>query len=158
MKKILFAVMIALTILFASLLTIAYAGEGTDVINPLGDAVHQLINGTVIPMIVSIVGVLLSMVLLKLKKKFNVQIAAETETWIQNQAENAVQMVAEKAAAKLKYNDLKLTPSQKLDTAIASLITKVPEISKEQADVYVHAALARIKGEGATGNSLTAEK
>lgn len=157
MKKLLFAAMIALTLFFV-LMPFAYAGEGSEIVNLLGDSIRGLMNGTVIPMLVALIGALISIALLKIKQKLNIQIAAETETWIQDQAENAVQMVAEKAAAKLKYDSLKLSNNAKLDMAIGSLITKVPKISKEQADVYIHAAIARIKGEGSTGVSLSAEK
>lgn len=121
--------------------------------DPLSDAVNGLISNTLIPIIVALIGSLISLVLMKLKKKLNIQVAAETEALIQNQAENAVQLVAEKAAAKLKFSGIKLTKNESLDFAIAALISKTPKLTREQAEQYVHAALARIPGIGATGDS-----
>lgn len=117
----------------------------------VGEAIKDVINNTVIPLIVALIGSLLSLVLIKLKNKYNIELSAETEEWIKKQAESAVQMVAEKAAAKIKYDNITFTKSDKLDMAIASLISKVPNLTKEQADAYIHAAIARIPGVGATG-------
>lgn len=125
--------------------------------SPLGSAIKGVVSDTVIPLLVSLVGILGSIVLIKLKNKFNVQLAAETEAWINRQAENAVQMVAEKSAAMVKWDNVTIGSSDKLNMAIASLVTKVPKLTKDQADAYIHAALARIPGVGATKNAaLTA--
>jgi len=122
----------------------------------LGSALKALLNDTVIPLVISLVGALVSLALLKLKNKFNIELKAETEAWIQRQAESAVQMVAEKAAASEKISGLKVGSNDKLNTAIAWLITKVPALTQDQADAYIHAAIARIPGVGATGEqSLT---
>jgi hypothetical protein len=94
--------------------------------------------------------------LVKARTLLKLKLSADTEAWLRTQAENAVQMVAEKAAAGIKYDTMKLTGKEKLDMAIAALITKIPDLTKEQADAYIHAALARIAGVGATGDaSLT---
>jgi len=122
----------------------------------LGSAVKGLLNDTVIPLVISLVGALVSLALLKLKSKFNIELKAETEAWIRTQAENAVQMVAEKAAASEKLSGLKVGSNDKLNQAIAWLVTKVPALTREQADAYIHAAIARIPGVGSTGDqSLT---
>jgi hypothetical protein len=118
--------------------------------SPVGDAIKDVINNTLIPLVVALVGSLISILLVKIKKRLNIQISAETEFWIRKQAENAVQLVAEKAAAKVKLDGVTITSNEKLNMALAALITKVPDLSKEQADAYIHAALARISGEGAT--------
>lgn len=125
---------------------------------PLSEALSGVMLNTVLPVAVSLIGGLVALVLAKLRQKLNIQIAKETDAWIQQQAEAAVQMVAEKAAARLKYNTMIMTKNQKLDMALAALLAKVPAISKEQADSYIHAALARIAGVGATGDkSLRAQ-
>lgn len=122
----------------------------------VGPALKDLLNNTVIPLVISLVGALVSLALLKLKNKFNIELKAVTEEWIQKQAERAVQMVAEKAAASEKVSGLKVGSNDKLNTAIAWLITKVPALTQDQADAYIHAAIARIPGVGATGEqSLT---
>jgi len=124
--------------------------------SPLGAAIKGVVSDTVIPLLVSFIGILISIVLIKLKNKFNVQLSTETEAWINKQAENAVQLVAEKAAAKVKWDNVAIGSSDKLNMAIASLVTKVPKLTEDQADGYIHAALARIPGLGATGDaSLT---
>jgi len=135
--------------------SVAIAADQTAAVSTgptLGEAVKGVVDNAIIPLVVSLVGALVSLVLVKLKNKYNIELKAETEAWISKQAENAVQMVAEKAAAKLKYEKIKLTGNQKLDTAVAMLVTKVPTISRDQADQYIHAALARIPGLGATGD------
>ncbi|HSW64298.1 MAG TPA: hypothetical protein VLH56_13470 [Dissulfurispiraceae bacterium] len=125
---------------------------------PLSEALSGVMLNTVLPVAVSLIGGLVALVLAKLRQKLNIQIAKESDAWIQQQAEAAVQMVAEKAAARLKYNTMIMTKNQKLDMALAALLAKVPAISKEQADSYIHAALARIAGVGATGDkSLRAQ-
>ena len=152
MKKIFILLVLGVCILSAAA---THAADQAAAVAPditLGDAIRGLVTDTVIPLVVSLVGALLSAVLIKLKKKFNVQLSAETEDWINKQAENAVQMVAEKAAAKIKYENIQLTGSEKLNMAIAALVTKVPKVTRDQADQYIHAALARISGLGATGD------
>jgi cytolysin (calcineurin-like family phosphatase) len=122
----------------------------------LGAALKGLLNDTVIPLVISLVGALVSLALLKLKNKFSLELKAETESWIRSQAENAVQMVAEKAAASEKLSGLKVGSNDKLNQAIAWLVTKVPALTNDQADAYIHAAIARIPGVGSTGDqSLT---
>lgn len=122
--------------------------------SPIGAALKGLIANDVIPLIVAIVSGLIGVLLLKVRQRFNIQIAAETEKWISAQAETAVQMVAEKAAAKIKYDNIRLSKNQKLDMAIASLISKVPALTKEQADAYIHAAIARIPSLGSTKEAV----
>jgi hypothetical protein len=124
----------------------------------LGSAVKDVVDNTIIPLLVALIGSLISIVLVKIKKKLNIQLSTETEAWIQRQAEAAVQMVAEKAASKIKYGNIALTKNEKLDMAIASLVSKVPHLTKEQADAYIHAALARIPGVGATGEQSLVAK
>ena len=136
-------------------LNVAAADQATQA-SPLGSALKGVVDNTVIPLLISLVGILGSIVLVKLKNKFNIQLAAETEAWINKQAENAVQLVAEKAAAQIKWDKVAIGNSDKLNMAIASLVTKVPKLTEDQADGYIHAALARIPGLGATGEaSLT---
>lgn len=118
----------------------------------IGAAVKDLIDNTIMPLLIALVGSLVGVVLLKIRTKLNLNISRDTEAWLGKQAENAVQLVAEKAAATLKYDAMKVTGKEKLDMAIAALITKAPDLTREQADAYIHAALARISGEGATGD------
>ena len=148
MKKILCLLMLILSLCMVS---ISLAGDVTaPVSTPLGDALRSVVNDTVIPLVVAVIMGLVGLVLVKIKSKLNMQIKAETEDWIKKQAESAVQMVAEKSASKIKYGGIVLTKNEKLDMAIAAVVSKTPKLSREQADAYIHAALARIKGLGAT--------
>ncbi len=151
-------VLMLMAVLFIGTMSnVAFAADAAPATqSALGNAVKDTVDNTIIPLLVALIGSLISIVMVKIKKRLNIQLSAETEAWIQRQAEAAVQMVAEKAASKIKYNKIALTKNEKLDMAIASLVSKVPHLTKEQADAYIHAALARIPGIGATGDaSLT---
>jgi hypothetical protein len=155
MKRFFTLTMIVLAVMLV-LVPVSFAGA-VETSNALGEGISGFLTNTFIPLVVAIVGLLVSIVLMKIRQKFNIQISAETEAFIRRQAENAVQLVAEKAAQKVKSSGIKLSGNQKLDMAVGLLLTKVPKISKDQADAYVHAALARIRGEGATGIALKPE-
>ncbi|MDP3012688.1 MAG: phage holin, LLH family [Candidatus Subteraquimicrobiales bacterium] len=150
MKKVL---CLLLTLIFISVSATGFAADAAAQVSQptVGEAIKDVINNTIIPLIVALIGSLLSIVLVKLKNKYNIQLSAENEEWIKKQAESAVQAVAEKAAAKLKYEKVNPAKNEKLNMAIAYLISKVPKLTKEQADAYIHAAIARIPGVGATG-------
>lgn len=157
MKRIFTLWMILFVVLFMFVPSV-FSAEAGELSNPLGEGIYIFLTNTLIPFMVAVVGLLVSIVLMKIRKKFDIQISAEHEEFIRRQAENAVQLVAEKAAQKVKAKDIKLTGNQKLNMAIGTLLTKVPKISRDQADVYIHAALSRIRGEGATGASLSANE
>ena len=144
MKKLVFVVAVAVMVLSAG---VACAEE----VN-LNDALIGIIQRDLMPLLIAFITSLVSLILLKVKKKLNLQVSAETEAWIQGQAEHAVQLVAEKAAARINAGQVKFTKNEKLDMAIAALIQKAPEVSRPQADQYIHAALSRMFGEGATGD------
>ncbi len=152
--------MLLVVIIGCAMSNVAFAADAAPATqSALGIAIKDTVDNTIIPLLVALIGSLISIVMVKIKKRLNIQLSAETEAWIQRQAEAAVQMVAEKAAAKIKYGKIALTKNEKLDMAIASLISKVPHLTKEQADAYIHAALARIPGIGTTGDqSLVAGK
>jgi hypothetical protein len=149
MKKVVVFFVVAVITLSSCLLFAQEAAQQ----DLLTTAVNGVINNTLIPIIIAFIGSLVSLILIKLKKKLNIQVAAETEAWLQNQAESAVQLVAEKAAARLKVEKVSFTKNEKLNIAIAALISKAPKLTREQADEYVHSALARIPGIGATGDA-----
>lgn len=155
MKKSILWLVLVLSLCMVSL---GFAGDvAAPASTPMGDALRSVVNDTIIPLVVAVIMGLVGLVLVKIKSKLNLQLNAATEDWIKKQAESAVQMVAEKSAAKIKYGEISLTKNEKLDMAIAAVISKTPKLTREQADAYIHAALARIKGAGATkDNSLTA--
>jgi len=60
--------------------------------------------------------------------------------------------VAEEAALNaFKQKGMKITSNGKLDIAVAHVLGAIPSISRATAETYVHAALAKIGGVGATG-------
>ena len=121
--------------------------------SPIGEAVKMVVNDTILPVLSALILSLISLVLLKLKQKWSIQLSTKTEEWIKGQAENAVQMVEEKAMAAVNAKlSILTTKNEKLDTAIAYLMSKSPKLTKVQAEAYVLAALARIPGLGATGD------
>jgi len=151
MRKILISKFIMLMFV-AIVFSVPCYAFATDVQTQAGSALKQVINETLIPLLVSVVGALVSLVLIKVKQKLNLNISQQQEAWINRQAENAVQFVAEKTAAKLKIDNISFTSNEKLETAIAYLITRAPKLTRDQADQYIHAAIARIPGAGATND------
>jgi hypothetical protein len=146
MKRLLFAL--------AALMSAAsvYAAETTG--TPLAEALGDLVVNTLLPVLVALAGTLASIALYRLKAWLKIKTSAEFDIWVSGRAEEAVQYVGETAAAKLKTAKVKMTGSEKLNIAVARLIERVPSLSREQAEMCVHAALARVSGEGATGKKV----
>jgi hypothetical protein len=95
---------------------------------------------------------LISKLLMKVTQKYGIQVSADNSAWIQSQAEHAVQYTAELAAKKLKIDKVPIPGPALLGTAVSLVVQNVPKLTREQAAVYVQAALARIPGLGATGD------
>jgi len=135
--------MILLLVLLPS---IAFATE-------TGDAVTSLLNNVVYPILGPLLLGLATLLLNKIRQKWNLQISADTEALLLNQAKNAIRYAEEKATAKIKTSELDgFTGSDKLNTAINQLMLSAPKISGVQAEALVHAALGMISGVGATGD------
>lgn len=153
MKNVLVVILILMFVAVA-FINVSFAVEsvapGKD---SLMTAVNNVLINTVAPLFVALIGGLVSMILAVVKKKLNIQLSVQTEAWIQSQAEHACQMVAEKAAAQLKISGLKLQGHEMLGMAAAALISRVPALTQDKAEEYIHAAFARIPGLGATGDA-----
>jgi len=119
--------------------------------SPVAEALGGLLLDTILPALVVLVGTLTALLIRKLTVKLGIEANEELERMAATQAEAAVQYAGEMAASRLKQKDIKVTGNEKLNTAVAYLITHVPSLTREQAESLVHAALARIRGEGATG-------
>ncbi len=123
------------------------------------DALVVIINGTLLPLAIALITAMGSLLLLKLKQKYGIEISAETQAVIAQQAESIVQTVAEKAAAYAKEHvGTKMAGHEQLESAVVALMSRVPSLTREQADEQVHAALARIPGLGATGDAAYVAK
>jgi hypothetical protein len=129
------------------------ATQVQDVVNPFGDALKSAVNGFIIPILTALIISVASLLLVFLQKKTGITLSADKQAFINSQAETAVQMVAEKAASLLKYENIKMSTNEKLNSGAAFLVSIVPKLTPEQAQNYVHAALARIPGIGATGDN-----
>jgi hypothetical protein len=133
------------------------ATQVQDVVNPFGEAVRSAVNGFIIPISTALIMSLVSLLLVYLQKKTGITLSSDKQKFINDQAEVAVQMVAEKAATLMKYETIKMSSNDKLNAGAAFLVSMVPKLTPAQAQNYVHAALARIPGVGATGdNALVA--
>ena len=135
--------LILLTVLSPS---IAFATES-------GDAVINLLNNVVYPILGPLLLGLATLLLNKIRQKWDLQISADTEALLLDQAKNAIRYAEEKATAKIKDSSLGgVTGSAKLNTAINQLMLSAPKISEVQAEALVHTALGMVSGVGATGD------
>lgn len=150
MKKITVAALVII-MLVIGLAVPCVAADGTG--TPLAEALGDLLINTLLPLLVVTAGMIATFALYRLKNWLHIKTSEEFDRWAQTQAEAAVQYAGEMAAAKLKQQKIKIGGNEKLNLAVAQLVTKVPNLSREQAEALVHAALARIHGEGATGDS-----
>lgn len=126
--------------------------------NEIGKALNGLLMNTIIPLAAAIAIALVDWLLIAFKKRMGLQFTAESESLLRQEAEQAVQMVAERAAKLMKHENIKLPANAKLNAAVKMLIEKVPELTQQQAADLVHAALARIRGAGSTGNETFVAK
>lgn len=109
----------------------------------------------VVPVMGSAMSLLLTWILLKTKQHMNIQIKNDTESFLRMKAEEAVQFVSETVAEQIKEaSTLKFSKRHKLEAAISRIIDAMPEISEEDAEKYIYAAVARIEGEGATKKAI----
>lgn len=145
--------MIVVTMLMIALMACAsYAMAQTG--TPVADALGDVLTDTILPALVVLIGTLAALLMRKATQKLGIERNEAWERWASAQAEAAVQYAGEYAAARLKQKSIKLTSNEKLDLAAANLLRKVPGLTRDQATVLVHTALARISGEGATGDKV----
>jgi len=122
-------------------------------------AFDAFITNTVQPLVLSLLGVIVAGAVTYLtnllKKKFGLEISNATQERIRTVAFDAVHAAEEKGAAYLKEKGEKRASESKYNDAINFVLAKVPTLSREEADEKIHAALAMVKGLGAskaTGN------
>lgn len=85
-----------------------------------------------------------------LKRKFGIEISEATTARLRGIAWDAVHVVEEKAATAVKTGGDKWLSEAKHAAAINYILAKVPALSQDEADSLVQAALAKVKGLGAT--------
>jgi hypothetical protein len=140
-------------LLFCALPGPATAGEAA---SPLGLSLADFMSGTVFPLLSALVMALVGWAAVSIGKKYKIDALIANEALIQDAAYKGVALAEEYAARLLKEKNIKLTGSLKLDRAIAQVLKAAPQISREDAREYVESVLARVKGAGATGETVVA--
>jgi len=121
-------------------------------VNPVGDALAGLLTNVVFPFLGALLLGLVGVILNKIRQKWGLKISAETQAQIERAALAGVALAEEKAAAAVRTKVDKITGKEKLDMAIAHVLTAVPKVSADQADAAVHAVLGKGYNLGATGD------
>lgn len=130
---------------------LAHAGElGIIEVTPF----NSFVTNTLQPLILSLLGTVVTVAVAYfsgiLKKKFGLELSEKITTRLRGIAWDAVNLAEEKAALYLKTAGEKMLSTTKYAGAYNYVFDKVPTISPEEADALIHAALAKVKGLGAT--------
>jgi iron-sulfur cluster repair protein YtfE (RIC family) len=87
---------------------------------------------------------LLTAVLVRLFKKFGIDLDAQKQAQLEYYAKQAVLRVEELAAQQLRKYQQSLTSEAKLSKAVSDVVEHVPRATREQAADAVHAALPQV--------------
>ncbi len=136
--------------LLLSIFIMPLTAAAADVENPVGESVSHLLLTVVFPVLTAFLLGLLGIVLDKLRQKFNLQISGKQEERLELLAYQGITAVEELAADRVKNNLKTLTGREKLDIALAKLLSAIPEISEERARLVIESMIARTEGVGAT--------
>lgn len=101
--------------------------------------------------LVSAMAVLVPLLVNSVRKNTNLQITAAQEAQFEHVAREAVLIVKEMAAAKVKANRGAMTPAEKLSTAISTVQEALPDKTRQDIERKVIAAMPQV-GEGAAVN------
>jgi hypothetical protein len=113
-------------------------------------ALATFLKDTVFPVIGSLLMGFLAVLIKKIADKFHIDALAQKDNFLTQLAFQGITMAEEKAA-QLVGSRAALTGNEKMDAAIAHILSVMPKISPERARVAVEATLAQIPGIGATG-------
>lgn len=124
----------------------------------LSELTYTVFINVLIPIITIVIGYYTTKSIKKFETKTSMQLNIETETFINNKAENAIQYVGELAAQHLKKK-MKMSSNEKLIHGINFLMENInieipKKLTKKEATQYIESALARTKGEGATKDNV----
>jgi len=117
---------------------------------PLGQALADFFTNTLFPVINALLIGLIGWAVIKIGNKYKIDALIDAELMIQNAAAKGIALAEEMAAKKLKTANIKVSGNEKLDIAVAQVLQAAPKISRDQAQEYVEAILAKTKGTGAT--------
>ena len=116
---------------------------------------EQLITNTIQPIIISVIGTLLPLLIALacrfIAKKTGIAISDASRSRLEDIAVKCVLTVEEKAAASLKTAGEKWPAYLKHKEAMDRILALAPTLTHDQADMLVHWAVAKIPGLGSTG-------
>jgi len=120
----------------------------------MGELFLVLFTNYIAPILGSMIMILLAYAVKKLAEKLNVKIDQEKMVLIESFAEQFVLAAEEKAAAQIKKAGDKIGDcNPKLDKfaeVVNGLISKFPELSREEAEKIVNSVIVKIPGIGVT--------
>ena len=120
----------------------------------MGELFLVLFTNYIAPILGSMIMILLAYAVKKLAEKLNVKIDQEKMVLIESFAEQFVLAAEEKAAAQIKKAGDKVGGcNPKLDKfaeVVNGLISKFPELSREEAEKIVNSVIVKIPGIGVT--------
>lgn len=145
MKK-LFVSWVGLFFLIFVFAPLAFAGG-----SPLAVAAAGVLQTFVFPLLTALLMGLVSWAVVKIGKKYHLDIVLNNEKLIESAALKGISYAEEEAADKLKASNIRLTSSDKLNLAVAEVLQAFPKLTDVQAAEYVRSVLGRITGAGATG-------
>lgn len=115
----------------------------------------EFLQGTVFPIIGSLLLGVLSIFLTRLGNKYKIESLTQRNNLIERAAFQAITLAEEKAAQYIGSQQ-QLTGSGKMDLAIEYILSAVPSVTPERAQAITESLLAQIPGIGATkGTAIT---
>jgi hypothetical protein len=136
---------------------IAYAADpvAPAAASPAPAALAAFLRDSVFPIVGTALMGFLSVFLARLGAKYKIDALTQKNNFVEQIAFQGITLAEEKAA-QLVGSKSALTGSDKMDIAIAHVITNMPKFSPAQAESIVNGLLARIPGVGATGAAALA--
>jgi hypothetical protein len=117
--------------------------------SPAPAALSAFLQGTVFPVIGSLLLGVLSLFLTRLGNKYNIESLTQRNNLIERAAFQGIALAEEKAAQFIR-SQRQITGSQKLDIAIDHILSVIPSVAPERAAAITESLLAQIPGIGAT--------
>jgi hypothetical protein len=124
-------------------------------VSPAPAALVACLRDTVFPIVGTALMGFLSVFLARLGAKYKIDALTQKNNFVEQIAFQGISLAEEKAA-QLVGSKSQLTGSDKMDIAIAHVLTAMPKVSEVQAESIVNGLLARIPGVGATGGAALA--
>lgn len=109
------------------------------------DQVMQMLGAALAAALVGLV--------VQLLRKMGIALDAERQAQLEYTAKQAVLRVEEQAAAYVKTHAVKMLPKDKLEKAVADVLTKIPRVSQAEAEDIVQAVLPQL-GIGAAAGAV----